>query len=766
MTKTRLLAFALVVLGGSDAAAQSWTFVPNLVYGTYPGPSGPQNLLLDLYLPLTGSAPHPLVIWVHGGGWSGGSRFPAPAHATNLCSLGYAVASIDYRLSGVAVWPAQIQDCKGAIRWLRANAATWGIDPERFGVWGSSAGGHLVAFLGTSGGVPTATIGNVTVDLEGAIGGNLGESSRVQAVCDWFGPTDFLAMRDFPSFDHEAPTSPESNLLGAAIQTVPDKAATADPITFLTPDDPPFLVMHGTIDTTVPFNQSELLVAAAQRRAGVATTFFPIQGNGHGGPGFTTAAATALVQAHFGALLLDPPATRVTVAASDAAASEAGDPATFDVSRTGDLSAPLLVRLTWSGSATRGADYAAPPLLAVIPAGAASTSVPVVPQDDGLVEGGETVVVTVCPDAGYRVAPGLQSATAAIADDDAPGALPVVTVVATDPVAAEPGANAAAFLFTRNAPLGTPLVVQYSVSGRAKNGVDVALLPGTVTIAANAASAVVAVAPIDDAAIEPSETVIVAIAASAAYATGTPATAGAHVADDDKNPALPTVSVIATDVTASEPADAGAFFVTRTLGTAVPLAVPVVLSGTAAPGVDLAPAPVIVAIPAGASWAAVPVTPVDDALVEGAETVVLTVQPAPGYQLASAPSKTIVLSDDDVPAAPPSSLRLEITTMTLGTLGQISVGGGQAGQTFGVAAAAGAGFVDLSPLGHVLVDLGTAVLLGGGVLDAAGTGGIAAPIPPDASIAGLQVWLQGFAIAPSGATGSLSASFQREIVLP
>jgi len=251
-TATRLI--AAVILGASPVAAQSYTFVPNLVYGTYTG--GAQNLLLDLYLPLSGPVPRPVIVWIHGGAWLAGSRFPVPSNVTAFCTQGYAVASIDYRLSGTAIWPAQIQDCRGAVRWLRANAAQYGLDPDRIGAWGSSAGGHLAALLGTSGGVASVTIGSATVDLEGATGGNLGLSSRVHSVVDWFGPTDFLAMRDFPGFDHEGPNSPESLLLGGAIQTVPALAASANPITYLTPDDPPMLILHGTVDTTVPFNHN------------------------------------------------------------------------------------------------------------------------------------------------------------------------------------------------------------------------------------------------------------------------------------------------------------------------------------------------------------------------------------------------------------------------------------------------------------------------------------------------------------------------------
>src|SRR5262249_35630047 len=157
---------------------------PGLAYATVGG----RDLLLDLYLPSAGPGPFPVVVWIHGGAWLTGSRFPAP-NAAQLTSLGFAVASVDYRLTSQAgqwgaepvIFPAQIHDVKGAVRWLRANAATYNLDPARFGCWGSSAGGHLAALLATSGDVPA---------LEGTVGGNAGFSSAVQACADFFGPTD------------------------------------------------------------------------------------------------------------------------------------------------------------------------------------------------------------------------------------------------------------------------------------------------------------------------------------------------------------------------------------------------------------------------------------------------------------------------------------------------------------------------------------------------------------------------------------------------
>ncbi|MHC4799639.1 MAG: alpha/beta hydrolase fold domain-containing protein, partial [Planctomycetota bacterium] len=189
---------------------------------------------------------------------------------------GYAVASINYRLSQVAKYPAQIHDCKAAIRWLRANAKKYNLNPHRIGVWGSSAGGHLVALLGTTGDVKK---------LEGDLG-NLKYSSRVQAVCDWFGPTDFLQgdANALPNskYKHSAPDSPWSQLIGAPIlEENRDKIALANPITFVSKDDPPFLIMHGDKDNTVPFHQSVLLNQAL-KKAGVDVTFHPVKGAGHG----------------------------------------------------------------------------------------------------------------------------------------------------------------------------------------------------------------------------------------------------------------------------------------------------------------------------------------------------------------------------------------------------------------------------------------------------------------------------------------------------
>lgn len=225
---------------------------------------------LDLYLPEKPDGPRPLIVWVHGGAWMGGSKEGCPA--VPFVTRGYAVASVEYRFSQVARYPAQIQDCKAAMRWLRAHADEYGLDKKRFGAWGASAGGHLVALLGTAGDVR---------ELEGD-GGNAKESSRVQAVCDWFGPTDFTKIGDFPSqIKHYAADSPEAKLLGGPVLEHRNRAAKANPITYVTKDDPPFLIMHGDKDPLVPLNQSELLREALQK-AGVEVKLHVVEGGGHG----------------------------------------------------------------------------------------------------------------------------------------------------------------------------------------------------------------------------------------------------------------------------------------------------------------------------------------------------------------------------------------------------------------------------------------------------------------------------------------------------
>lgn len=233
-------------------------------------PGGHERQQLDLYLPKDGKD-LPLIINIHGGAFKMGDKSMGVPVA--YLARGYAVASINYRLSQHAVFPAQIEDCKAAVRWLRAHAETYHLAPGRFAAWGASAGGYLAVMLG------------VTGEEKGFdVGENPGVSSKVQAVVDYFGPTDFLQMdaHRLPlSVKHDTADSPESQLLGGPIQENKDKAAKSNPLNYITPAAPPFLICHGDQDRLVPHHQSEILEAAL-KKAGVPVDLYTVHGAGHG----------------------------------------------------------------------------------------------------------------------------------------------------------------------------------------------------------------------------------------------------------------------------------------------------------------------------------------------------------------------------------------------------------------------------------------------------------------------------------------------------
>ena len=233
---------------------------------------GDRSLQLDLYLPEKATKPLPTIIWIHGGAWREGARDRYPVRALSQVPRGYAVASISYRFSQEAVFPAQIEDCRSAVRWLRANAKTYGLDPEHIGVWGASAGGHLASLLGTAHHVKDWDRGQ-----------NLDQSSRVQAVVNFFGPTDFLRMES-PENPYKAtsPKSAESQLIGGPLKEHPDKVARASPITYVTKEAAPFLLVFGEKDIGVAPKQGEFLLEPL-KKAGVEATLEVVPGAGHGG---------------------------------------------------------------------------------------------------------------------------------------------------------------------------------------------------------------------------------------------------------------------------------------------------------------------------------------------------------------------------------------------------------------------------------------------------------------------------------------------------
>jgi acetyl esterase/lipase len=229
---------------------------------------------LDLYLPAQPKGP--LLVWIHGGGWRTGSKDKPPGLA--LVKNGVAVASIEYRFSQDAIFPAQIEDCKAAIRWLRAHAKEYGYRDDMFAAWGASAGGHLVALLGVTGQVH---------DFD--VGANLDQSSAVQCVIDWFGPADFPAYdpaSPTPMVQPENPDSVIAQLLGGPMSQKLELAKRASPVMWVTKEAAPMLIMQGTADPLVPPDQSRRL-ADKLKAAGADVTLDIIEGAGHGGPQFT-----------------------------------------------------------------------------------------------------------------------------------------------------------------------------------------------------------------------------------------------------------------------------------------------------------------------------------------------------------------------------------------------------------------------------------------------------------------------------------------------
>lgn len=757
----RLATALLTAALGSAAAAQ--TSFPNLVYATVPNGTGALDLRLDLQVP-AGAGPFPLVVWIHGGGWVGGSRSPIPGLVTRLLPRGYAVASIDYRLSGTAIWPAQIHDCKAAIRYLRANAATWGIDPNRLAVMGSSAGGHLVAALATMGDVGTVRSGSVVLDLEGAVGAHLGTSSRVQAAVDQFGPTNMLHAQDLPTFDHNGATSPESRLIGGPLQDNPATWATVDPIPFLTPDDAPILAMHGTDDTTVPFHQSQLLVEAA-RAIGHDTTLFPVQDNGHGGPGFTSAEATTLVDTFLDRTLRDLPTTTVSVQVTDAQAHENGDPAAFVVTRTGSTVEPLVVSLGWSGEVLAGADCTPLPLLVTIPAGSTSAPITLVPLDDSLVEGNERAVLHVAPGS-YRIAASASHAIATLLDDDAATGLPVVTLLTVDAVATEAAGNPGALRFVRTGSTAAPLVVAYEVVGTATNGSDYQPLSGTATIAAGSPGALVVVQTLQDQEPEAGETVVLRLLPAAHYARGTAPTAHVVIADDDRAGTLPIVGALTTEVTLGEPADAAHVTFTRTGAVTQPLVVRYQVAGTATPGSDYAMLPGLATIPAGAQWVRVPVLPLDDVVAEPVEALQVILAPDAAYRIGRAARLSLDLVDDDAMLPANSPLAFAVGPLAVGQAGQATVAGGLAGGYVAVWIGLQPGHLPVPPFGTFLLDAVWSGPFATGVLDAGGAATLALVIPPWPALVGMPTWWQGFASLAGDPFAAITRVHERTLLGP
>ncbi|MGK7944867.1 MAG: alpha/beta hydrolase fold domain-containing protein [Microcystaceae cyanobacterium] len=273
-------AIASLLLTSCQASPQV-NILENIAYKDYTLDGQPRSLLLDLYLPeYSSKQPLPLIIFIHGGGWLEGSKESCPGK--QVARSGYIMACINYRFSSEALFPAQIHDVKTAVRWLRKNALSYNINPDRIGAWGYSAGGHLSALLGTSYGI---------AELEGENKAKI--SSQIQAVVNWYGPTDFSKVppaftqditpdllekkRNKPWFIYTLATH---RLIGRPISQNPELTQLANPITHLDSSDPPILIMHGEQDQVVPMSHSEILNDALNKNS-VPVIFNRYQDRGH-----------------------------------------------------------------------------------------------------------------------------------------------------------------------------------------------------------------------------------------------------------------------------------------------------------------------------------------------------------------------------------------------------------------------------------------------------------------------------------------------------
>lgn len=273
-----IVLFTLLTTASIAAGEKNQRDVPFAVVGD-------TTLKLDLYSPESGS-PAGLIIWVHGGAWRAGSR--SDVDLRRLTGLGWAIASVDYRLSTAAQFPAQIFDIKAAIRFLRAHANDYGYPANRFVIAGSSAGGHLAALVGVSNGVS---------ELEGNEGGFTKESSSVQAIIDLYGASNLTTILAQSTPHGLAMRKPALDLLlGGQPEAKPDLARLASPVFHVDPSDPPLLLMHGDQDPQMPIDQSQELQAAYEK-AGLKVEFKILHGSGHGGKAFTEDSHLAAIDA-------------------------------------------------------------------------------------------------------------------------------------------------------------------------------------------------------------------------------------------------------------------------------------------------------------------------------------------------------------------------------------------------------------------------------------------------------------------------------------
>ncbi|MGB4901837.1 MAG: alpha/beta hydrolase [Saprospiraceae bacterium] len=249
---------------------QQYNITNDIVFAQTPE----RTLALDLYLPKSQGQPY-LIIWVHGGAWHSGSKDNPPK---DLLQRGYALASIDYRLTVEAAYPAQIFDIKAAIRFLRAHATQYGYRSDKIFIWGSSAGGHLAALAGVTNGLKS---------MEGSLGDNLTESSDIQGIIDFYGPSNLTTILD-QSTPHglNVRTPALALMFGKPLDQCKSELENASPVMHVSPDDPPLFILHGDQDIQVPVNQS-IELFGKYRALNLPVQLEWVYGAGHGGKKFS-----------------------------------------------------------------------------------------------------------------------------------------------------------------------------------------------------------------------------------------------------------------------------------------------------------------------------------------------------------------------------------------------------------------------------------------------------------------------------------------------
>lgn len=280
MQRTLSILLTLLVMGSASAQRQKLENHATFKDLDYVG-DGIKGHRLDIYIPEDKAATHKVVVIIYGSAFfADDNKLPAfESIGKPLVDNGFAVVSVNHRGSPQAKFPAQIQDIKAAIRFIRGNAEKYGLDTSFIGITGYSSGGHLSSLAGTTNGVKEYTYGTTTIDVEGKLGAYTEFSSDVDAVVDWFGPIDISRMQDCSTYKDEH--SPEAVLLGGKPEDKAELGQLLSPMTYIDGNDPKFIVIHGDADDVVPYCQSVFFTEALEK-AGVLEKFITVPGGKHG----------------------------------------------------------------------------------------------------------------------------------------------------------------------------------------------------------------------------------------------------------------------------------------------------------------------------------------------------------------------------------------------------------------------------------------------------------------------------------------------------